>query len=52
MTTPTRCERTWPSSQGTVTNDSYRQHRCGLEPGHAALACKCRYCGLGRDQSR
>jgi hypothetical protein len=39
-----RCERTWPSDQPTMSEDSYRQHRCGRAAGHPDR-CVCRYCG-------
>lgn len=47
------CERTWRVEQPAAVaaaggdRDVYRQHRCGLEPGHPD-DCLCRYCGRGR----
>lgn len=38
------CDRTWPSDRPTRTEDTYRRHRCGEEPGHSG-SCRCRYCG-------
>jgi hypothetical protein len=40
------CEKTWPSDQPTRTDDTYRQHRCGLNMDHRGHHV-CRYCGTG-----
>jgi hypothetical protein len=40
------CEKTWPSDQPTRIDDTYRQHRCGLNMDHRGR-CMCRYCGTG-----